>query len=228
MYDGPREPYTPNPNDGKVRARSWFRRHQPFVITIIVLLVLLIVAVSAIAVLLNRPTAKTTASAPTPTATTVQDTPATTPTPELHPTPTQQVLTPTQTGSTPTSDTNISPSTKNYQFVCLDGCGDKLTAILDNIDLNTSNQTMTWNFTITNNGDLCNGLYGLVKLESPSGDTISQDNGSLGDCIPINTNQSLPKTATFSTIPQKGTVYTVTFDAYCNNGPTYQPALFSY
>lgn len=222
----------PEPNrestDGKLRTRSFWQRHRWIIIALTTLAVLVVIFASTTWYLLtNRP--NPIPPQPTPpiaqTPPTVTQSNATS-TPE--PTATTMTVIPTVTNTTPSSQSSLTTTTKDYLFICVTNCDGSPRVILNDINLNTTNQNMAWDFTITNNGEVCNNMYGSLSLQSPTGDTITANGGTFTIGITVNANQTLPRTATFSSIPQQKIQYTVTLQMGCYNSATYQPVLFSY
>jgi hypothetical protein len=227
----------PGPNRGgydeKVRPNNFLQRNRLFIIIISVLVVLLAIFASATFFLLTThqekptiastpatPTSQVAAAAPTSATAAATPTPADTPTPALNATVTTSA----------SSTSSITTTSKNYQFICLTSCDAKFDVLLNAIVINTTNKTMDWNFTITNNGNICSNMYGSLSLEPPSGDIIKGDGGTFLNGIGINSSQALPRTATFSMIPAQGTQYTATLQVTCSDSTraTYQSVLFSY
>lgn len=208
---------------GKLRSRSFWQRNRWFILTIGAILVALIFASTTIYLLVNRPSATqvTPAKAITSGATpTLQVTATAT---------TASVLVPTVVASPPSQTPSLTAATTNHQFICITSCDSKIDVVLNNIVSNTSNQTMLWNFSITDNGNTCNTINGTLSLEDPLGNVVKADGGTFTEGISINGGQQLPRTATFSSLPKHGVQYTIQLTMDCDfiTG-TYQAELFSY
>ncbi len=220
------------PDYEKISKKSFWQRYRWIIISAISAVLVLFFASTTLYLLLNRPTApNTTVVSPRPTQA-ATSAPAATEAPTQAPTATSQAsLSATPSSSTPQPTTNLSPTSTNYQFVCLNDCSNKIGVQLLSINVNESSQTMLWNFTITNNGN-CSSIDGKLSFEAPTGEKIDANGGTFRQGIPFNSGQSLPRSATFSTIPKHNTSYTVLLTMYCgaydiyNND--YQSVLFSY
>lgn len=98
--------------------------------------------------------------------------------------------------------------------------------------IDTVGKTMAWNFAITNHGSICSRMVGSLSMVPPSGSNyaLNANGGTFLDTISINADQSLPRTATFSDVPQPNTQYTVTLRMSCDGGfnfSTYQSEIFA-
>ncbi len=205
-------------------------------IAIIALVIILVAVTSAGATYLfaNRQASNTTTGAQVhPTATSPQTSASTTSTDMGTATPTTQG-TATVNATTPTATTPIDtvpwgPGTTNKQLICISSCDNNtgtFNVTLSSIVVDTTHNTMQWNFTIQNNGNVCNNLYGRIDLVDPAGTKFSADGGTFTEYSPINSGQILPKTATFSTLPKPGVLYEVQINAGCYAASTYQPEHF--
>ncbi|HZO74872.1 MAG TPA: hypothetical protein VFB60_21880 [Ktedonobacteraceae bacterium] len=213
---------------GKLRSRSFWRRQRWTIIAIIAVLVALVFASTTIYLLLNRPSA----SAPTTHNNSVAATPQATTiaTPQAVATDTATPpLVPTVVASPPAQTSPLTAATTQHQFICVSNCDKKLDVVLNSIVINSSNQTMLWNFSITNNGSTCDNMRGSLSLEDPLANALQADGGTFGEDITINSGQLLPRTATFSSLPKHGVQYTVQLTMDCDFlTATYQAELFNY
>lgn len=210
---------------GKLRSRSFWHRYRWGIIATIAILVALVFASTTIYLLATRPLASqpatiTNGGTSTPQATTPQVTATATTVP---------ALVPTVVASPPAQTPSLTAATTKHQFVCISGCDSKFDVVLDNIVINSSSQTMLWNFSITNNGSTCDNMNGNLSLEDPLANALKADGGTFGENITINAGQLLPRTATFSSLPKHGVQYTVQLTMDCNFfTATYQAELFNY
>jgi hypothetical protein len=87
---------------------------------------------------------------------------------------------------------------------------------------------MLWTFAITDRGDVCTDLSGTIKLLDPAGREIDPSGGTFIDRSSINMGQTLPKSASFSTLPRSGVLYEVDITVRCGYYSTdiYQPEHF--
>lgn len=220
-YTGPGE----TNSHGKLRPDNFFQKNRWFLIIITALIALVaIFGYATFSLLASRQGGTATSSAPAPQNAAAAATSAPTAPPQATVAP---ALGATVTSPAQAAPNTISPSTKNYQFVCIDGCDSKVAITLNDVTINTTTQTMTWDFTIANNGDVC-GIYGTLSLQSPDGNSIDANGGTFTSSVEINSAQTLPRTATFSSLPHQGVAYTTTLHMYCNDYTTYQSVLFSY
>lgn len=214
------------PDYEKISKRSLWQRYRWIIISAVSAVLVLFFASTTLYLLLNRPTPQNTtviASRPT-------QAPVATEAPTQAPTATSQAsLSATPSSTTPQPTTNLSATSTNYQFVCLNDCQGKIGVTLSSINVDANAQTMVWNFNITNNGD-CSSINGNLSLESLAGSTIDANGGTFTENIAFNSGQTLPRSATFSTIPKHGSPYTVTLRMYCGgvSSNDYQPVLFNY
>lgn len=212
----------------KLRSRSLWRRYRWGIITTIAVLVALVFASTTVYLLLNRPSVSATATrnnsvAATPQATTIA-------TPQVVATDTATPpLVPTVVASPPAQTSPLTSTTTQHQFICVSNCDSKIEVVLNSIVINSSNQTMLWNFSITDNGATCNYMNGSLSLEDPLANALKADGGTFGEGITINAGQLLPRTATFSSLPKHGVQYTVQLTMDCDFfNATYQAELFNY
>lgn len=217
------------PDYEKINKRSFWQRYRWIIISAVSVVLVLFFASTTLYLLLNRPTSPgTTVVVSRSTQAIATPAPAA---PTQAPTATSQAsLSATPSSSTPQPTTNLSATSTNYQFVCLGDCRGKIGVILTSISINTSAQTMLWNFNITNNGN-CGNIYGSLSLVSPTNDTLRADDGTFKQSIDFNSGQTLPRSASFSTIPNHNTPYTVTLQMTCSNNygsDDYQAVLFNY
>ncbi len=218
----------------KLRPNNFFQRNKVMIIILSTLVVLVAIFASTTFYLLTKTQSKATTNVVVMATPTAQSAAANatsvvaTPTPPATPAPS---LGATVTSPAQPSAGSLTTSTKNYQFICITNCDDKFNVVLNDVNLNTTNQTMAWDFTITDNGEICSSMSGQLALESPTGDTIKADGGTFVDSITMNAGQELPRTATFSSIPHQGIRYTTNLQMYCSNpyaNATYQAVLFNY
>jgi heme/copper-type cytochrome/quinol oxidase subunit 2 len=216
----------------KLRHRSFWERNRWMIIIISSLVVLVVVFASTTFLLLTsrQKSVNATNSAPTSVAQNTAPTQASTmatPTAGLTDTPTPG-LNATVITSQP-SASSITTDTKNYQFICITSCDDKFSIVLNTITINITNKVMAWNFTITDNGPICSYMSGNLELDPPLGDAIKADSGTFLNNTAINTDQALPRTAGFSSIPTQGVQYTAVLTTTCQySTATYQSTIFSY
>ena len=215
-----------NDYDGKIRNKSFWQRYRWLIISGILVALVLIFA-STTFYLLARGSGGNQAPRPTPGPATVQAAGATATTAPATPTDTPS-LAATVTDTTTAPTTTLTTTTKDYKFVCVTGCDDNLSVTLNNLNINASSNTMVWNFTVTNNGSICNSMSGSITLQSPTGNQTTPDGGSFTQGLTVNAGQTLPRTATFSSAPQRNIQYTVELQMSCNTTATYQPVLLSY
>ncbi len=213
------------PDYEKISKKSFWQRYRWIIISAISAILVLFFASTTLYLLLNRPTAPNTAVvAPRPTQ-------AAAPAPDSTQAPTatsEASLSATPSSSTTQPTTNLSPTSTNYQFVCLKDCQGKIGVTLSSINVDATAQTMVWNFNITNNGD-CNSINGNLSLEPLAGGRINANGGTFTENISFSSGQTLPRSATFSTLPKHGSPYTVTLSMYCGLfSNDYQPVLFNY
>ncbi len=210
---------------------SFWRRNRWFLIASIAVLVALFFAFTTVYLLVNHSAPKDTPSTIIPAANTPSTQPVTTPV--VQPTDTSTISA-TVVASPPASTANLSPTTKNHQFICLTDCDSKFSVVLNDLTVNTTSQTMNWDFTITDNGDLCSTMVGSLTLEAPTGDQLRANGGSFTTSNTINAGQTLPEEATFSSIPTQNVQYQIEFQMSCsdytgnNHTGTYQVELFEY
>jgi hypothetical protein len=222
--DNPWSNRPPMYENERVRPRTFWQRHRWQIIAIISFLFVIILGSTTVYLWL-RPSVAHFVVAPTPTAL-----------PATKVVPTQAAaatgtppLGATTVSSTPAPTTNLSSTTTNYSFVCLNPCSGKLGVVLTDIKIDPTAQTMIWDFNITNNGS-CSSISGNLSLEAPTGDKLNANGGTFGESIDVNSGQQLPRSATFSSVPKQGVQYTVTLGTYCGSvgSDSYQPVLFTY
>lgn len=216
---------------GKLRSRSFWHRYRWGIIATIAILLALVFASTTIYLLL-RPAAIQPTSTPTAIANGGNTTPQVTsiPTQQVTATTTTAPVTvPTVVSSPPAQTSPLTAATTKHQFICISSCDSKFDVVLDSIVINSSNQTMLWNFSITDNGSTCDNMRGSLSLEDPLANALQADGGTFREDIVINAGQLLPRTATFSSLPKHGVQYTIQLSMYCNGFPaTYQAELFNY
>ncbi|HLG64646.1 MAG TPA: hypothetical protein VKY19_22090 [Ktedonosporobacter sp.] len=213
---------------GKLRSRSFWRRQRWTITAIIAVLVALVFASTTIYLLLNRPSASTIVPGNNRVAATSQATTIATPQAVATDTATPPLV-PTVVASPPVQTAPLTSATTQHQFICVTDCDRKLDVVLNNIVINSSNQTMLWNFSITNNGSTCSDMRGGLSLEDPLANALRADGGTFSEDITINAGQLLPRTATFSSLPKHGVQYTVQLTLDCDfTNATYQVELFNY
>src|SRR5712692_7398765 len=143
--------------------RPIWRRYLWQLIACIALLLVVVFATTTIYLLANR--------APGTTVVTLPQTATATPTvpTQIPPTPTPS---PTSTSSptpTPSPTPTLITITKNLDIPCI-SCGLKLDIKLTTIVIDTTKQTSTWSFTLTNNGNSIQSLYfSTLVLEDNTG-----------------------------------------------------------
>ena len=209
--------------------------NRGLIFAVIVLVVILVAVTSAgtayfFASKQTSPTAPggqtqpTATSAQTGASTTPTSVPTPTATPTLQATATGDATTPT---GAPTSAWG--PGTKNQKLICISNCtynNGTVDITLTNINVDTTHNSMAWNFSVTNNGDVCTNLQGRISLVDPAGTQTDATGGTFTEGSSINSGQTLPKTATFATLPKSGVLYEVHIDAGCYGSSTYQPEHF--
>jgi hypothetical protein len=219
------------PDYEKISKKSFWQRYRWIIISAISAVLVLFFASTTLYLLLNRPTAQNPAVVAPRSTQAAAPAPAATEAPTQAPTATSQAsLSATPSSSTPQPTTNLSPTSTNYQFVCLNDCRGKIGVTLSSINVDTNAQTMVWNFNITNNGD-CGRISGSLSLEPLAGGRIDANGGTFTEGIDFNSGQTLPRSATFSTIPKHGSPYTATLSMSCSSNyanDSYQPVLFNY
>jgi len=227
MYNNDNMRYTGEPNGGKLPNRTFWQRYRWFILATIGILLLLFFASTTLYLLVTRSTTSTTTAIAKSTSVAAVSTSVPTPTPAPTDTPTPS-LGATTSASTSVPATSLNTKTTNYQFICLGDCNGKLGVVLNSIVVNPTSQTMAWNFTVTNIGT-CSSMSGRLTLEDPQGGKLQPNGGTFTESITVAQGQGLPRSATFSSIPTKGTQYTVTLSMNCGYGSDdYQPVLFTY
>jgi serine/threonine protein kinase len=205
--------------------------NKGLILAVIVLVVILVAITSAGTAyfLASKQTSYTPPGGqPQSTATTAQMATPTSPTSVSTPTINTTVQnTATVDTTTPTVPTTSAwgPATTNQKLICLSACtdtNDSFDVTLTSININTSLGTMAWNFSITDKGNICTNLDGNISLVDPNGTSINADGGTFIQASGIDSGQTLPKTATFVTLPQPGVLYEVRINAGCYGSSTYE------
>lgn len=132
-------------------------------------------------------------------------------------TPTSAVpsTTPAVTPTPGSSGKMYNATTKNLQLTCISSCSDNLVTVITSISLNATTNTMTWQFTITNNGNSVCNVASSMDLEDPTGAKLQPDSGTFTDTNTINSTQSIPLTAVFSSVPKTGVLYLMHSSIHC-------------
>ncbi len=93
--------------------------------------------------------------------------------------------------------------TKNQTLICIAQCDNRDSAFdvtLTSIAIDTKLNSMMWNFSVADRGNVCIELYGAIKLVDPTGAEIDADGGTFGERSSINTGQTLPKPQPFRSL----------------------------
>jgi hypothetical protein len=156
-----------------------------------------------------------------PTATVPQTEPTATATNAPTDTPTLQATAASTTVPTVPPTSTWGPGTKNQALTCIVNCDNRDSAFdvtLTSIAIDTKLNSMMWNFSVTDRGNVCADLFGTLKLVDPAGVEIDADGGTFGEHSSIDAGQPLPKTATFSKLPMLGVLYEVKVSVKCGEG----------
>ena len=114
---------------------------------------------------------------------------------------------------------------------CTNGSGTGLKVVLDKIVINTSQNKMTWNFTITNSSATgCSYMDVSMYIEDPAGiRTDGRPPGTLTEDNPIGAGQSLQEYTTIALLPKAGVPYTMhATPSDCNGSDTEQVEIFMF
>jgi serine/threonine protein kinase len=231
------ESFAPQVPSMAPRQEAKQRSHKGLMIAVIVLVVLLVAVTSAGATYFfaSKPSSSNgsgtqgTGPQTQPSATLPQTGTSTTATNAPTDTPTLQATATAAMGPTVITTSAWGPDTKNQPLICISNCNDannSFDVTLVSINIDTKLSTMKWNLSITDRGNVCTSLYGSIKLIDPTGTEIDANGGTFIESSSINSGQTLPKTATFSVLPQQGVLYEVQINAGYYAGSTYQPEHF--
>ncbi|HEX6553329.1 MAG TPA: hypothetical protein VF026_11245 [Ktedonobacteraceae bacterium] len=118
----------------------------------------------------------------------------------------------------PTPPTITKTYNENRTLTCISSSCTKLGVVLNTIVVDTTHHSMTWNFTITNNGSAaCTSMDVSLYLEDPTGKQIQgAQPGTLTEYNPIGAGQILQEYTTLAVVPQPGQTYTLHASPYCD------------
>jgi hypothetical protein len=215
-----------NPVKPATTSNSFWLRYRWKIIAIISVPLAVFFALTTLYLLITRPLPASNGTPEAQTTATVHSSTNIPATHNLTATPSPHIGA-TTVDSTTQPTTTLSSTTTNYQFTCPD-CLDNIGVVLQDIKINTSTQTMTWDFNITYNNNKPYSVKGALSLQTSTGDTLQAKGGTFTQFISMAPGQTLPRSAIFSSIPNRDVQYTVTLTMYSSTANTYQSVLFSY